>query len=56
MHKLYQDIKQIVTILFLIYRSFDELEAEMLQGQKLQVDLKQGKYGPQSNEKTNNSE
>ena len=49
MNKLYQDKMQILTILFLIYRSFDELEAEMLQGQKLQVDLKQGKYGPENN-------
>lgn len=40
-HKLNPDIRQIVTLLFLIHRSFDELEAKMLQGQKLQVNLKQ---------------
>lgn len=28
----------VLTVLFFICRSFDELEAEMLQGQKLQVD------------------
>lgn len=44
-HKYEKRLRRLIlTLLFLIYRSFDELEAEMLQGQKLQVHMEVNDY------------